>query len=919
MDGAKQFGLSHGSFISARRSQGSLKDESSRSTTLFLSNAAGDNGELSDGGFPQISLFDTLQLKLGKKTVENAALAADILRLQHIVEGLQKTKGGDSGAESHRFAELEAELLKQKQELNRAISDRNIYQNLHEDVNAELDSVRSEMYTAEQEAQHRIGQLNLVCQKLEDEKRDVEHKCAQQLDNQEREFEKVLENMRSTESMAEVRALEEEQIKHAEAIAGLLNDRAESDFKLQQALKSAEVLQSAHAAMEGKLQKQLSKVYKELAQCKGENLNIKEGKSQENAALVHELEAVRNEALMLRNRVRTLDDTLTDKEALVISQRMNHEEQVEVWRQRVVEAMSNSSQLMAETVVALEHRLAESDAQRSRLAAQNEQRAQEAAEHLELVRKEYDVIIKSLALQHEEDFKRRVSSVEEQFAREARQWKAEYEKIRDGQQQYARMVDARLEQHVKSLKDAHSIEIVKLKQQVEDLSTSSSDHLEQVEALRRDLVAKGRDLKSASRKASDYEKKYRHVEKKLNEVINMNRKLVQDVSQLRQLKDPSTIVETTLRAERENLRSLVEAENAAKVASSESLLVKKHDEAVAALQKTHTDSVHQLQEQLKQTVSERAQSRAMLQKLQAEVAADKRAMHDGIADLMKSNTVSSAADAQNHQIELRTLKENHRREVQLLKTEKAKAIKISEENHLNEILKLRAAHEAEKAATARTNEEVLRSYAQNLKPSIRKEIEEEIAQEIKALRSQHSSLIAVNEKALSETEQKCGSILESMKKKHQEIVNSLESKLATTAKALSEFEEKFNQHQQSVSKVHLVKEELERRLEEAEMRLRETVEQEASKRKTLQDDVRKEAEQKLAAFQEASTATIGKLEKQLRSLLQEMAKAEERERLLAQKFAAVAARNHQLEDNQAVFQRRLQQSEQRIPELLASR
>ena len=926
MDGAKQFISTHGSFVNARRS---LKDELSKSAAVFPACAAGDNGQPSEKDFPKISLFDTLQLNLGKKTVENATLAADILRLQHVVEELQKVRSNDYGAKCHEVAQLEADMLNQKLELNRIISDRNIFRTLHEEVIIELEKAKSQRAAEEKEVceikqnhQSRIGGLERLCQQFEEEKLNIEQRCIEQLEEQRKDFDNVLRNMKNIESVADVVALKEERSKHAEQIAALLNDRFQCQSRLQQSLTTTDDLQKAYASMEGKLKEQLSNARvafdRHLKMCKEEKSKLEIELSNTETVLMTDLNLIRGEATRFEDKVKFLENALNEKESCLSLRQKEHEKEVSIWRQRVAEAASDNSKLVVETLAALECKLAESDTHRARLSAMNEQKAQEATEYLELVRKEYDNTIKSLAIQHEEDFKRRVSSIEEQYIRKVRQWKAEYEKIRDGQHEYARLFDTRLEQHVRSLKEAHSMELSSLEQQLKELYTSSADQQDQIVTVRRNLAGKDKDLKTVTKKASDFEKKYRTADKKIEELVVSNERLILDVTQLRELKDPSTIIEMTLQAERENLRGMVEAEHAGRVASSEALLIKQHEESTTMLQQSHNNALRQLQEQLNQAISERAQSRSLLHKLQSEVAAEKRTLDNRIAELVKNNTAGSIMDAQNYQIELRTKKENHNRELQQLKSEKAKALKTLESKNACEIQQIYGAHENERLALARNHEELLRSYKQLLMPSVRKEMEAELSQEMSAVRAQNSNLVASQNKVLTEAEQKLSSLLENTKRKHQETINDLQAKLSVMTNALTESEVNFARQQQSLDEAHSVKQSLEKLLAQTESGLQDSLKQEIGKRRTVQEEIRKEAEKKLSVFQETSTSTITRLEGQLKIVLREMAKVEERERLSAENLASTHARNRDLEKNQAAFHRRLLQSELRIPEMLAS-
>ena len=123
------------------------------------------------------------------------------------------------------------------------------------------------------------------------------------------------------------------------------------------------------------------------------------------------------------------------------------------------------------------------------------------------------------------------------------EWKAEYEKSRTAHAQYIKMVDTRLEEHSQTLHTRYQAEMAQLQERIKAFEAAEKTRSSDLLSLQQRNSNKEAELKTAQSALASLQRKTASLETRLRESHATNEALTSDITSLREVKDPSTIVQ----------------------------------------------------------------------------------------------------------------------------------------------------------------------------------------------------------------------------------------------------------------------------------------------------------------------------------------------------------------------------------------
>ncbi|OWA54852.1 hypothetical protein BV898_19245 [Hypsibius exemplaris] len=490
---------------------------------------------------------------------------------------------------------------------------------------------------------------------------------------------------------------------------------------------------------------------------------------------------------------------------------------------------------------------------------------------------EYEKKIVGLGIQFEEDCRRRVRLVEDQTGKEVLEWKAECERSQAAHQQYIKLVDSRLEEHSKNIRDRCNVEMVQLNERIKTLETLEKNSTSETLVLQQKNTTKEAELKSANASVSSLQKKLNTLEVRLKENQDANETLVSEISILKKAKDPATIVRATLEDERTKLHASIEKEFEESSAASEARLKAKFQEQLEDMRGRHEAIVLRLTEHGKNLAEEAIRERMENQKNKMDFAEKKRTLEERLAGITSEMAVQVKQTEQKYQ-----------------------------GNHKANFEALEAKQKASHSMLLRQHQEDQRDLLQTVGQTMQHNLGKEYIHEIQKLQLQ----IGDYERQRIACEESFKVLTAEKEDEHRIAIQTLERQLSQTNEQFSASQARITDLETALDKVKSQHQSLRDKLttEVAAMMDRKDAEYRAML-PMVKESARRLAAEKLDAFQTMSASHVAKLEGQVEDFTKIIRECREAEQRVRGQLTKALQRNAELENSQAFIQRRLRQSE----------
>lgn len=524
------------------------------------------------------------------------------------------------------------------------------------------------------------------------------------------------------------------------------------------------------------------------------------------------------------------------------------------------------------------------------------------------MQREYEKQILEIGARIEEDYRKKRALFEEQSQIEVKEWKTEYTKMRDIHQQYTKMVDERLEQHSKTLKDRHKMETSSLLDQLKQQDIAQNKLHKEILKLQQQISAKEIEYRNACDTVSSIQKKLKVVEEKVkasSDLAAANELLTDEINRLKNIKDPATITQATLMVERGILREQLEQEYTEKSSRYEEETKTTIKIQLVEQEVRHETEIRMLKDEITGLNGCLNRERLELAKKRSDFVEKKRNLEEQLTSL----TTQQITDAKNFEqklaAEVKAVKIQHEKTVRNLKAEKVEMLKCMETAHKTDLQTAEENYKTERNFLLRQHREEQRELLSKLSSSIESNCGKEYQEEMKKLHAQNVHLSTEHSRICIDMERSFSRVVAQLKEEYVRNVKELESRLQECTQQLSATQNEKSQLRKSLNDVQEDHQKFRAELSKAISNR----EAEYEEKLALQlESCKAENEKRLLKDRSIAKEYIEKIKHKNRELAHEVARYEEEHEEIKEQLKEVLCRNNELEANHASMHKRLRQS-----------
>ncbi|XP_055341438.1 uncharacterized protein LOC129590309 [Paramacrobiotus metropolitanus] len=916
MEAAKEFSFPYAAFTQCKRI-GKAKNQAK--TTSSVGNTGSSVGIISSA-YNEPELHEQLQLKIGKLSVEKANLLNRVASLENEVDLLITERETAAHAHGQRIELLECSLDLRQKDLENSMIQRSELESFLVESQGKFSQLEKVSQKDAQDYQNGIREKDNYCERLEQKVTQL------QLEIQEKEncykeliLPKIIPEVkeryptdadcgdcqkRKTETERTREEKEILQLNIQKLMDEVVNVRRESQARVEHYESNAKFLIESVKTKESavvELERSL------------------ESNRQENCGLMTEKAMLKAQ---MDNILRQLEET-----QLKLSSLQTEKEAIQSDLCRKLEKMAgelnavrfNAVNTISESKSELERRLREAEQKYASMEKEFEMQLSKLQSEKSALKEEFDKRLAENGTQTEEEGKRRMRALEERLQNEVQEWKQEYEKMKDSHQQYTKIVNERLEQHSATLKERYASEINELQERVKLHLVTQKEKDKEVTKLKQTISHKEIDLKSANSRINALQKEIKDLAEKvtsLDKADKENEILTAEVNRLKMQKDPATITQTVIRVEREILEERLQEEYAEKLNKSKDNLKQEWYNQIKEINSRHEQELYAVSGQISQLQHERNEERLQMAKCRSDFVEKKRHLEEQITALATQSAHDSKSIQQKYEMEMKRMAKLHDQIVKKIKTENVESIKTLQKEHKHEMEDAEERLRMERNVLLRQHREEQRNLLAKLGATVQHCADKEQIQEIQYLRNQSAQMDFEHRKICSEMQQDFDRVLDRYKVDYKTTVEALERRIKdNNNQAQQEIVQLRNAltdaeiHNQHLEEHHQI--EIQRILRNRDTELEEAL-------VAQEDSLMRENDAKLEKYQKQSDLQIQQLDSQMRELYKAFERNTSVQHETHAKLRTALDRNDALETKHAFLHRKLRQSTDHCPRVVAS-